>query len=492
MAKRELTEEEAAALGLTVPTKKRRELSAEEAQALGLDAPAPPTPLQSALLAGANMAAQQLGPRAMALESAQDAVLGPRGDESVTDLPSAGRRIASLYGRNWEGAKRLLSDPTGTLDTAAAAYDEALAGNRRGFQAVHDANKKASFGGMIGGAMLGGPRTLGQSVVSGMLSMAGGTDADYGKILNGDGSEALKAGTDIGLGGLFSLGGYGLGKGAGWVVKQGGRPFAALAQRAQRGINEAVAEATERATTKAEKEAASLLGKYRSKISEASRDLEVLERTAADTSLPSSNAARAFLDSADGVALRESVLATKLVTAPERIAEMGAAKQASQAAAAAKPQAIADGIEQQLGQPVRRQILPRAKLVASRLIPPMVGSYFGGEIGGTEGTLIGGGLGLGTALVMGRPGTVMANLLRSPGFRKMGWEGVKKATSLALPSAVDGVAAPLGSAVGRGEGALLPSPAAAFADSPDRNVKERLALIEWLRARRPEELEPAP
>lgn len=480
MAKRELTDEEAAALGLTAPaSKRRRELSGDEAQALGLPVPSEmprgPTPLQSALLAGANMAAQQLGPRVMALESAQDAVLGPRDDESVTDLPSAGRRVANLYGRNLEGARRLLSDPVGAFDTAAAAYDDAVSGNRRGFQAIHDANPKASFGGMVGGAMLGGPRTLGQSVVSGMLSMAGGTDADYGKIASGDGAEALKAAADIGLGGLFSLGGYGLGKGAGWVAKQGGRPFAALAQRAQRGIDEAISEATEKATAKAEKEAASLLGKYRGKISEASRDLEVLERTAADTSLPSSKAARAFLDSADGVALRESVLTTKLATAPERIAEMNAAKQAAQTATAAKPQAIAEAVEQQLGQPVRRQVLPRAKLVASRAIPIALGSQIGGWPGALVGSM--------AAMAMGRPGTVAANMIRSPGFRKMGWEGVKRAASLGLPSAVDGAAGSLGSAVGRGESSMLPNPAAAFADSPDQNTRERLALIEWLRAR---------
>lgn len=278
------------------------------------------------------------------------------------------------------------------------------------------------------GILAKGANAAKQGAAAGAIFGAGSSDADLEK------GEIGKLLFDTGVGGAA---GGGLGGGLGLAGGAGSKLLSLMRDRAAKGAGDAVAaeEAIQKAL--AEKNISSAVGSFRSSIQSASRDLEVLENAA--RSLPRGNpqgdAARAYLNSAEGIALRERVAATKLTTAPERIAEMGEKKATLDALTAGKDASVSAQTAEALKNPVKKHVTPRLLTLGHRLLPPLMGAV-GGAIGGAEGAtagFIGGGI---MSLTQGLPGRIIKNAAQKPAVRKAFWDSVFKAAGVAQNAAM--------------------------------------------------------
>lgn len=222
-----------------------------------------------------------------------------------------------------------------------------------------------------------------------------------------------------------TLGSAGVGGGLGYLFPKIGARFKG-ASAAKAGVARAEADALGQATKAADKALASKRGALGSEVQAGSRDLEVILReaeAAAETGVgEAADKARAFLASEGGKALRESVLLNKLESAPQRIANVTKLKAELAEAVGNRGRDIAQGAEELLADPVRKQLIPRLKTYASRALPIAAGTALSGAVGGWPGMIAGGLLGTGAAAAMGRPGTALANAMKSPGVRKAMWE----------------------------------------------------------------------
>lgn len=231
----------------------------------------------------------------------------------------------------------------------------------------------------------------------GAVSSLGDSRADLTR------GEYLDAAWDAGKGGLtgtaFGVGGQLASKALGRL----GKYFSGMAPKA-------VERAGEMATAAEEKGLAADLGKYRSSIQSASRDLEVIERAAASGTAEEMASAKAFLATPEAAALRSSVLASKLKTAPTRISEMADLLAEYEARAASKAENIATQKGELLSSPVKKGILPRLKTDLSRTIPVALGSAIGGVPGMIGGAAVG--------AMLGNRGTAWSNALQSPRLQK--------------------------------------------------------------------------
>lgn len=257
--------------------------------------------------------------------------------------------------------------------------------------------KKAEAATKLGRAAI----TTGKGTLLGLIAGLGTSDADLGR---GEYGQAAK---DTGVGGLVGGGVAALAEGGG-ALKQyfGGK-------RAN-----AAADALAKSTAATDDEIASALGKSRSKTQEASRDLEVTLREAEQ--LPAGAArdrARAYLDSPDALALREQVLASKLESAPDRIEQMRALKEAHQALVAGKEKTIADATEKAISPKTALKKAGRfAYNYGTRFGAPALGYAIGNAVDAPAlGVVAGGVLGA----VAGHAGTAFRNLVKDPSTRRV-------------------------------------------------------------------------
>lgn len=304
------------------------------------------------------------------------------------------------------------------------------------YQLGRDANRRADneareqqrgmfmAGELVGGLAVpvpGGAAAAGATQGAKLLRAIGqgaGMGAAYGL----GSSEAKSVGgmaADTALGGAFGAGAGALGRGIGAGIEKarGG---------AKNTIARAVAEETAKQTGKVEQAIKSAQGTYRSSIQSASRDLEVLERAATQAADPElAKQARAFLSSPEGQAVISQVARSKLGTAPERISEMAGNLGELQTKVASKEADIAAQTAEALSNPIKKQVLPRVATLGHRAIPVAL-TAGGALIGGTEGAMVGGGLGTAMALLQGRPGVIVKNLVKSPAVRKGAGETLLK------------------------------------------------------------------
>lgn len=309
-------------------------------------------------------------------------------------------------------------------------------------------------------AMSTAGRAAATGATLGAASGAGGSEADLVKLIDGapgEGVAELKKyliDTVIG-GGLGLLGGV-----TGRAIASGvGKVASGVRNRAQRGIQDAVEAETNTQTQLAEKSIRGGVGEYRSAIQSASRDLEVLERSAQGKG-EVAETARKFLASEEANALRESIALSKLETAPERIAEMNAKRAALQGLTSGKEAAIKAQTGEALSEPWSKHIRPRLLTVSHRVVPPIlgtVGATVGGVLGGVEGAIggsvagsVAGGV---LSLTQGAYGRILKNLAAKPAARKVAWEKVLAAAGGPSPksSAIIGA---LEAAAAKGEQAF--------------------------------------
>lgn len=326
------------------------------------------------------------------------------------------------------GARALYDVATGdpTLTDLPELYRQRRGESREAFRAAEEAEPGAFGAGQAGGALLtalvpGGAavRGVGGALATGAaLGAAQGLGESEADLTEGEFGEAMG---DVGAGGLVggALGGAGgvLAKGAGAVARRVGG-------RAQRGIAAAEGEEAAKQALKQAQAEASALGRYRSGVQSASRDLEVLGREAAD--LPDDalrRQAQDFLASPESVAVRKQVVAGKLGTGPERISEMQQLGSEYGALVSGREGLIKQATEAALADPFRRQFVPRLATLGHRLLPAALAGA-GGILGGPEGAAAGAGLGGVMALTQGRPGIILRNLVRSPATRRALWSAV--------------------------------------------------------------------
>lgn len=395
MSRRALSPQEVASLGLPAagPKTARRALTPEEVASLGLEGP-------SALESGVRGAAQT------ASLGFSDEIAG--GLEALRDkMRGDARPFEDIYRQH--------------RDESRAKYKAAEAENPNAYLAGEAAGVVGSLA-IPGLGSLGAAKTLGGAVAGGAaLGAAQGLGSSEADLTKGDvGGAAADAGLGALVGGAAGAVGHGVGK----LVDR-------VAGGAARGVEQATADQTALEAAKVDKDIASKLGKYRSGVQSASRDLEVLGREGA--ALPGEVGERAagYIASPEGMAVREQVAANKLTTAPERVAEMNAARAEHAAAVAGRDEAIQRATDEALANPIRRQFTPRLATLGHRLLPAALAGL-GGMVGGPEGAAAGAGVGGVVALTQGRPGIILRNLVRSPATRKALWEFVGEAASSKL------------------------------------------------------------
>lgn len=259
-------------------------------------------------------------------------------------------------------------------------------------------------GGLAKGASLTQKMGQGAKVAAGMGAAlgAGKSEADSAGGVLGD--AALNAAVAAPLGAASGAAAHGFGK----LAERFGGKAATLRAADDARIAEAV-----------EKERRSLLGTARSATQSASRDIEVLARPGDPRSLPVQAKVNQFVDGAEARELADAIALSKLDSAPERIAEMKGARGAHDAFAEKMPDEIAKRIAGREAKGIRSEALPRAKVYATRVLPPIIGSAVGSMVSDDKATggLIGAGVGAGVAASLGAPGTAFANMMKSPAFR---------------------------------------------------------------------------
>jgi hypothetical protein len=322
----------------------------------------------------------------------------------------------------------------GGLTKALAKYREARDAERGADQRAQDINSTAMTGGEIAGA-LAVPLPFGKARAASLLGKLGlaagrGALAGAGYGLGSSDADLTQgdfkgAGVDTAIGGgsgvLGGLTGEVMSLGVGKVLKK-------AAGRAQRGIQEAIADETEAQAKAQAKAEASAQGAYRSSVQSASRDLEVLQREAdAMPDGPLKRQIQQYLSSPEGLAVRAQVAGNKLGTAPERIAEMQQKMAEFQDLIANRDANIARNTEEAMKDPVKRHVLPRVATLGHRFLPPAIASI-GGLVGGSEGAVAGGTVGGVMSLTQGHPGRIVKNLMEKPAVRHAFWGAVLKAS----------------------------------------------------------------
>lgn len=343
------------------------------------------------------------------------------------------------------------SEPGTVLERYQGKRDKVREEYRRAEEAHPDATTAGKVAGGIATAFipgLGPAKGLGGAVKMGAaLGAAQGLGESEADLTKGEVGGAAK---DAALGGVLGgvAGGVAHGIAAG-VGKVAGK----IAGRGARGVADAeVEEATKQGLLQAKREA-SALGKYRSGVQSASRDLEVLARESAD--LPEGTLkreAQAYLQSPEGLALREIVAGNKLGTAPERLAEMAQLRAEHGALVAGREGLVKQATEEALADPLRKQFAPRLATLGHRLIPAALAGL-GGIVGGPGGAAAGAGLGGVVALSQGRPGIIIRNLIRSPAARRSMWGLVQRVATVS-PEALGRFGGAIAGALRRGNTAL--------------------------------------
>lgn len=235
---------------------------------------------------------------------------------------------------------------------------------------------------------------------------AGAVGASEADLTKGDLGQALKD----------ALAGAALGGGVGAAA--GG--LSRLVGRASEGIRKATADAGEMANKSAQQAfrtaRSSLGGETTAALQQIAKAEEIAANVAGKYRPDQAAAAAKWLASPEVEAIRQAAADNLLELGPGRIA--GSLQSARNVFEGARkgiaPEAVEAAADDLVNHPIRSQVLPRAKNYASRAIPPAVGAAIGGPAGAL--------MGFGAGAVMGNPGTALANMLKHPATRKMGWE----------------------------------------------------------------------
>lgn len=325
-------------------------------------------------------------------QAQQDAAAQVDRDKAAIDAQGPGGRLQAL-----------LRDYRLNRDADRAANERAKTAHRGVYLASEIASGIPLAMAMPGGQAKGLGALAKAGAAAGGLGGLGGSSAD---LTQGDVGGAA---WDTGVGATL---GAGIGAGAGLLGK--------LVTRAGAGIRSALADAAEMASSKAQKvfrTARSALGGETAAAFQAIAKAEEIAANAAQRYTPQQVAeAAAWLASPEVKAIAQNAADNLLAAGPERIAgSMQTARNVfEQAKKGLDPAAVEQAADELVSNPIKNQVLPRLKNYASRAIPPAVG----GAVGGVPGAAVG----FGAGAVMGNPGTALANMLKHPATRKMGWE----------------------------------------------------------------------
>jgi len=194
----------------------------------------------------------------------------------------------------------------------------------------------------------------------------------------------------------------------------------AVGARTAAARGKAQQEALEQMQAKREKALRSATSALGGETSSGARTLEQATAAIADPNVDPQIKADAvsFLTSAEGIALRNQVLASSIERGQGQLGRIAAAQtERALAAQAATPSEVSRATATYLAEGLKPEVLPRAMRYASRVVPVAVASTLGGTVGGVPGAVVGSALGGVIAGSMGAPGTALYNMLKSPRFR---------------------------------------------------------------------------
>lgn len=229
--------------------------------------------------------------------------------------------------------------------------------------------------------------------------------------------------------------------GLSWLVGKGGEKFAKALSNSgaskwmQGKIRKAIADEGEAQSMKALKGVRSATAELGGRTSTANRTLTVLQEILEDpmASAADKAAAKKILESEVGNSMKQGVYKHTIERAPGELGRLQTAQELLETAqSAAAPEAIEKATEHALANPFDTQVKRRAIKYGSRFLPTVVAPVVGTAVGNYfDAPWIGAGAGMavgsGMAAGMGAPGTALANMLKSPSFRKMAFEALESA-----------------------------------------------------------------
>lgn len=400
MPERVLSDEEVQKLGLDQP-KPERALADAEVSALGLDKPAPKRVPSRTGWRDAD-AGPTFGDNLAEAERQNEDMWSTLASAAHGPAMAMEGPVAGSWAALKQDAKNLLAGtPLNPEVTPLDAY-------RKERDRIQDAQKenleRHPWAPIVGSivASPGSAATLPGRVAMGMGQGAvyglGSSDADLTK------GEFAEAGKDIaknaGIGGAGAL--------AGEILRLPGKW---LANRAQR-----LSDATHAAELASEQEArqaaaASARGAFGGEVSSGQRILEMAERAASDPRADLSLRASALqtLNSPEGTALLNQVLRSNLGRFGDAAGRIQNAQTAmTDAMAQNDPQLIQQAASAAANAKLNDLggVTSRLAELAKRNVPPALGAAIGGAPGMAAGALVSG--------AMGRPGTIMSNMMKSP------------------------------------------------------------------------------
>lgn len=330
-----------------------------------------------------------------------------------------------------EGVARAAGDKlTGGDFDYTKRRDEARARLRAAEEAHPDAAFGGQVAGIVGSALIpgGGAKSLigavGEGALMGAAQGLGSSEAD---LTRGDVGGAA---VDTGLGALVGGAAGAVGHGAGKVLGQ-------VAERAQRGVRLAEADAAQDANAAAQKglrvARASLGGEAAAGLNAVDKAEQIVANASGHYTPAQVAEAGAWLKTPEVAALRQRAAGNVLEAGQNRLpgSLQTAENVFQQAQQNVTPQAVQAAAEASLQNPIRKQFTPRLATLGHRLLPAALAGI-GGVVGGPEGAAAGAAVGGVVALTQGRPGIILRNLVRSPATRKMLWEFVGEAASSRL------------------------------------------------------------
>lgn len=382
MAKRVLTPEEAKSLGLDAPTKKRV-LDPAEVEALGLNKPT----------------------RVPSPSGWRDPGAEPTWNERVAQQERQNEAMFGAVSSGLHGAAQAMEGPingalammTATpnkqnLDTYRAERDRVEAAQKENLERFPHA---PMVGAVLAGAAGQAPTAAGRIAASGIQGATYGLGSSDADLTKGEFSKAAP-GAVLGLVGGLAGGTAGevLNAGAGLAARKLGSVLDKNRAGAQKAAEQAFRSAR---------------GAYGGEVSSASRTLELLE-AAADGSLPNVDAdlraaAKVFIASPEGVALRNQVVRSSMGRAGDQMGRLQGARDAMMTAIEGQmPEAVDAAAQARLDDP--SALARRLRELVPRLGLPAAGGAVAGPPGAAAGAL--------TAAVLGRGSTMARNLLADP------------------------------------------------------------------------------
>lgn len=316
-----------------------------------------------------------------------------------------------------EGAIRAAGDVlTGGDFDYTKRRDEARARLKAAEEAHPDASTAGTWGGTIGSALIpgGGSKTLlgnvGRGAAMGAAMGLGESEADLTK------GEVGKAALDTGLGGL-------VGGAVGAVAHGAGKLVDAVRNRAAGGAR--LAEADRAAAEYGKRYAAqkSAQGSFGGEAAAVQNRVghwrEIAQNVEGRYSPAEVAQAERLLASPEAdEAIRRAGVNSMKEGGNRMVEGLQSAEAAYDSARAAMdPNLIEAGADAGMAHPFREVVLPRVKKYLTRAVP----AYLGAQVGGIPGAIVGWTAGA----ALGDPGTSLANMLKSPSFRKMAWQVVQ-------------------------------------------------------------------